>query len=58
MPNDSNKDSNSEPEYKHIRYGMCTIHGMGVCPPECPAIPMNEIAYYDDPSFIELLKRG
>jgi len=39
------EDSNigqEEPKFTPVKYGMCTIHGMGVCPPDCPAVTINE----------------
>ena len=27
--------------YKHVQYGFCMIHGMGICPSDCTAEVLN-----------------
>ncbi len=56
MPSDSEKDSSNKPEYRHVKYGFCTIHGMGICPVDCPAPVVNELICYSDKTFIDRLR--
>ena len=28
----------SDVTYTHVQWGFCTVHGFGVCPPDCPSI--------------------
>jgi len=29
------------PQFQHVSYGICTIHGMGTCPANCKAMVIN-----------------